>query len=83
MYLRTRTWLASFLEYSLTYSLAYLLTCLLTYLLTTGTGLAESDADVEYFVTHLMANAESERTLCANIGTSSLHEVDRWRHCGF
>ena len=63
----------------LTHLLAYLLTCLLT----TGTGLAEGDADVEYFVTHLMANAESERTLCANIGTSSLHEVDRWRHCGF
>ena len=52
-------------------------------LLTISTGLADGDADVEYFVTHLMANAESERTLCANIGTSSLHEVDRWRHSGF
>ena len=68
---------------SRTYSLIHTLTYLLTCLLTTGTGLAEGDADVEYFVTHLMANAESERTLCANIGTSSLHEVDRWRRCGF
>ena len=68
----------------LTSSSTYSLTHPLTYaLITTGTGLAEGDADVEYFVTHLMANAESERTLCANIGTSSLHEVDRWRHCGF
>ena len=71
--------LTSSRTYSLTHTLTYLLTCLLT----TGTGLAEGDADVEYFVTHLMANAESERTLCANIGTSSLHEVDRWRRCGF
>ena len=61
---------------SSTYSLTH-------HLLTIGTGLAEGDADVEYFVMHLMANAESERTLCANIGTSSLHEVDRWRHSGF
>jgi len=67
----------------LTSSSTYSLTHSLTYLLTIGTGLADGDADVEYFVTHLMANAESERTLCANIGTSSLHEVDRWRHSGF
>ena len=60
----------------LTSSSTYSLTHSLTYLLTIGTGLADGDADVEYFVTHLMANAESERTLCANIGTSSLHEVD-------
>ena len=38
-------------------------------------GLAEGDADIEYFVTHLMANGEAERTLCANIGTSSLRDV--------
>ena len=38
-------------------------------------GLAEADADIDYFVTHLMANGEAERTLCANIGTSSLRQV--------
>ena len=31
-------------------------------------GLAEEDTDIDYFVTHLMANGEAERTLCANIG---------------
>ena len=39
-------------------------------------GLAEGDADIDYFVTHLMANGEAERTLCANIGTSSLGARD-------
>ena len=33
-------------------------------------GLTEGD-EVDYFVTHLMANSESERTLVVNIGTST------------
>ena len=41
-------------------------------------GLAEGDADIAYVVTHLMANGEAERTLCANIGTSSLREGGGW-----